>query len=166
MGLDPEDGAKVKFTFDHRFETDFSAAQLYKYATDQPEWKLFPCFHDEIAFASRRTVGIQMADLIAREAMKELDRLVTGSRREMRKSLRAMVDHPYRFQFTFYSKEYFEDFKAKFADVEAAAKLDFADYGQWLETNRVTDNWTSRIRYATQLEAKERLQKLEKEKAS
>ena len=159
---------KVKFTFDHRFETDYSAAQLYKYATDQPEWRLYPCFHDEIAFATRRTVGIQMADLVAREAMKELDRLISGSRRDMRKSLKAMIANPYRFSFRFFTKEYFEDFKAKFADVEAAAGLDFKDFAQWLQQNGVTDNWTSRIRYAIEVEARERMEKLkaESEKAS
>jgi hypothetical protein len=151
---------KVKFTFDQRFETDYSAAQLYHYLTNQPDWKLFPYYHDAIEFATRRSPGIQMADLIARETMKELDRRVSGSERQIRKSMGAMVAKPYRFEFTYFMREYFQDFRNKFTDVVVpSAKMDFSDFASWLRKTGVTDSWSARLKYVTYLESEERLRK-------
>ena len=153
----PQD--KVKFTFDQRIDTEYSAGQLYVYLTKQPDWKLFPYYYDEISFATRRTPCIQMADLVARETMKEFDRRLTGARRETRKSMAAMLAIPYRFEFTYFTREYFEDFRRKFTDLEAAGGVDRQKYAAWVEKNGLTDNWSVRLKYATFLETEERLQK-------
>jgi hypothetical protein len=158
----PQD--KIEFTFDHRFETDYSAGLLYKYTTNQPEWKLFPYYHDEISFATRQSPRIQMADLIARETMKELDRQVGPTPRPTRRSMASMIAKPYRFEFTYYVREYFEDFRNKFAEAQKAAHLDIEDLGNWLRQMGLPDNWGSRLRYLGYLEANERLNKHDKDK--
>ena len=144
----PQD--KVKFTFDQRIETNYSAGQLYQWTVNQPEWKLTSFYHDAVEFGTRRSPGIQMADLLARETMKELDNGIGPVKRDMRRSMRALVDKGQpRFSFKYFMREYFEDFKKKFPDVEAAAQLDMGNYGPWLSTMGLTDCWTSRIRYVT-----------------
>jgi hypothetical protein len=160
--LIPQD--KIEFTFDHRIETDYSARQLYRWMIDQPDWKLFPFYHDEVSFASRQSPGIQMADLIARETMKELDRRVGPVNRNMRKSMLALAEKRYRFSFKYFMREYFEDFKRKFPEVETAAQLNMGAYGPWLSKMGLTDCWPSRIRYSTYVEAQERLAKLDQER--
>ena len=107
-----------------------------------------------------------MADLVARETMKELDRLLTDSRPAMRRSMAEMVNRPYRFQFTYFVREYFEDFKNKFVHIQATAGMDQREYDAWLQKMGPSDSWSSRLQYVTYLEANERSQKLEKETTS
>ena len=50
--------------------------------------------HNEKAFATRKTVGIQVADLLAREAMKLMDNEYGPVQRPMRGSYRAIRKNP------------------------------------------------------------------------
>jgi len=50
--------------------------------------------HNEKAFATRKTVGIQVADLLARETMKLMDNEYGPVQRPMRGSYRAIRKHP------------------------------------------------------------------------
>lgn len=56
----------------------------------QPEWRFHPYMADEVSIASRKEVGIQAADLVAREAMKHLDNQIGPKQRLTRGSLRAL----------------------------------------------------------------------------
>ena len=46
--------------------------------------------HDEIGFATKKTIGIQAADLITREAMKVLDNRIGPVRRLSRTSAKVL----------------------------------------------------------------------------
>jgi hypothetical protein len=54
---------QVKFTFDRRLETQYNATELYDYLSKMPEWEDHEYLHEEIGFASRKSVGVQAADL-------------------------------------------------------------------------------------------------------
>ena len=72
---------KVKFTFDINSKTEGSCGVLYDCLRKSKKWKLTEYITDEISFADRRSyVGIQVADLIAREAMKHADSVLIGSK--------------------------------------------------------------------------------------
>lgn len=64
---------RIKFTFDRNTQIEYSAGALYDgiINRDYPHFK--ELLDDEIAFATRKEIGIQAADLIAREGMKLLD---------------------------------------------------------------------------------------------
>lgn len=103
---------KVEFTFDNRQETDYNAGVLYTYMAQMKEWDGSAYLNEKVSFASRKYIGIQVADLVAREAMKHLDNMIGPVKRDTRRSMRALMD-THRFEFTFHMKEYFDDFKNK-----------------------------------------------------
>jgi hypothetical protein len=74
----PQD--QVEFTFDARKESEYNTTQLYRLAREMDDWKFSDFLADTVSFATRSNVGIQVADLLARESMKALDRHVGQSR--------------------------------------------------------------------------------------
>ncbi|MGD0012398.1 MAG: hypothetical protein ABSE93_28140 [Terriglobia bacterium] len=84
---------EVKFTFDNNVEKQPNATQLYGYMANQPEWKFHRYMESEVGFAVRRDkIGIQAADLFARESMKQLDNYIGPVKRPIRKSMKALAD--------------------------------------------------------------------------
>jgi hypothetical protein len=64
---------QLEFTFDHRIESEVNAGSLYSSFLNQPEWKDSQLFAtQQISFDSRKNPRVQMADMVAREAMKDL----------------------------------------------------------------------------------------------
>jgi len=67
---------KVEYTFDNRPEVEYSAARAYGSFINEPGWTAAALLASKVSFECRTNPRIQMADLIAREAMKDLDRKV------------------------------------------------------------------------------------------
>src|ERR1700730_3851386 len=102
----------VKFTFDCRPERNYPAGQLYSALANDPSMGT-PHIFNEISFASsREQPRIQVADLLAREAMKELDNKIGPIQRPRRKSMQALLATR-RFGFDLMLREYFEDMRMK-----------------------------------------------------
>ena len=146
----------VKFTFDHKLETEHHAAAVYNYMVNLPEWGLHSVLHREIGFADRRSrVPIQAADLLARETMKHLDNQIGPERRRMRRSI-AALNETGRFRFTYHMREYFEDLKRKMVHLEGLTGVKESEYAAWLSRHRRLDNNTNRLQYLIEFEADER----------
>jgi hypothetical protein len=150
----------VEFTFDSRRQSDYTAGVLYDYMTNVPEWKESWLFADKINFwtsphKSKKPVGIQVADLYAREAMKHLDNMIGPVQRPERIPM-FLLRQEKRFGCNVYMREHFEDFRKKFEDVSCSAGLNRAHYAAWLEQHRLPDRMSSRYRYLIELEAEER----------
>ena len=64
---------EVKIVFDRNEELECSATEMYHYCLNLRKIVTRQNLFGEISFACRRTVGIQVADLFARETMKHLD---------------------------------------------------------------------------------------------
>lgn len=105
----------VKFTFDSRRESNYNAGVLYDYLVNLPEWKDAEDF-DEISFGSRKSIGIQAADLYTREVMKHLDNMIGPVRRPMRRSMEAL-QNVHRFGGDFFMREHFQDFRRQFNEL-------------------------------------------------
>ncbi|HVN97967.1 MAG TPA: hypothetical protein VMT62_16175 [Syntrophorhabdaceae bacterium] len=103
---------KVRFVFDRNPKTNASAEVLYSFLTETSGWE-GASYLDSITFASRSEVGIQAADILAREAMKHADNLFIGpKRRPVRKSMKpfsATLETTGRYKFRWFSREYFEN---------------------------------------------------------
>jgi hypothetical protein len=149
---------QIKFTFDRRLETQFNATELYNYMAALPEWEDSWYLHEEISFASRKSVGVQAADLFARELMKRLDNEIGSKKRAVRKSLLALTETE-RFGGVIYTGDYFKGLQ------EAIKKLDEGNasgafipghYTAWREKQGVADSWGARTRYLTQIDAMNR----------
>lgn len=148
---------RVKFTFDQRLEIQYNAAALYQYMAQLPEsdWECAPLLFEELSFASRKAIGIQAADLLARETMKHLDNMIGPVVRPMRRSM-ATLRASHRFGFDFYMREYFEDFSRKFQQMSAAQGLEADRIREWLTRHKLMDNHANRLRYLIELDASAR----------
>jgi hypothetical protein len=114
LSLPPE---KVDFTFDRNLEREYNATYLYDYMVKLPEWRFRPYINEKVSFTTRKEVGIQASDLVAREAMKHLDNQIGPKRRLPRASIRALGQTK-RFKFHFYIR------KSLLALAQAAKDLD------------------------------------------
>lgn len=133
----------VRFTFDERKESKYNSTELYRYARNAGDWQLSDFLSDEIAFAVRSTIGIQVADLIARESMKEADRLIAEGR-HVRESMK-VLNRSMRLRASVYGDGYLRGMR------EAVEKLDvgqMADYEAFLKAKRLdADNISNRIKW-------------------
>jgi len=140
---------QVRFIFDRRLETQYNSTFLYDYMAKLSEWGDHTFVDDKIHFASRDVVGIQAADLWAREVMKHLDNQIGPKKRDTRQSLKALRNSK-RFGANWYVGEYFEGL------AKAIAAMDGPDgygafkqgaYKQWLTQNKELDTYAARLRY-------------------
>jgi hypothetical protein len=136
----------VEFTFDQHPETNHNAGVLYTYMAQRKEWAASPYLHQKISFASRKYVGIQVADLLARETMKHLDNQVGPVKRPIRRSFDALL-RAKRFGFGFLTEKYFESFRRNIDRLSDRHGVDYGDYQRWLEENGLINNMSNVHRY-------------------
>jgi hypothetical protein len=144
----PSDTAQ--FHIDRRIETDYNARVLYGHMATM-RWDCAPYLAKELEIISRSEIGIQAADLYAREVMKHLDNEVGLVKRPMRRSLKALQDAK-RFGCNLHMREYFQDFKTKFDDIAKGAGISIEEYRQWLREHKQADSISSRHRFLIDLE--------------
>jgi hypothetical protein len=154
MAVPREEAAR--FIFDSRPESNHNAGVLYDYLVNIPEWKSDVLF-EEVVFSHRKPVGVQAADLYAREVMKHLDNDVGPVKRPERLSFTALRKSQ-RFGCDLIMREYFKDFRRRFDEVAEGAGMRREDYAAWVKRHNVVDNVSSRQRYLIDLEAKEKEQ--------
>lgn len=142
---------KVKFTFDRHFDHQYNATKMYEWFTKAKWVRSHPYLEGEVAFtASQGYAQIQVADLVAREAMKRLDRDIVGGS-FTRRSMEALLKTG-RFRFTYLRDADFADL-ARGADelsrsVKGATK---AEYQKWLANNGYPDTHELRMHYMMNL---------------
>jgi len=100
---------------------------------------------DKLSFACRRSTGIQIADLIARETMKHLDRELSGTALPSRISF-AELRNSRRFLFRSFGKLEFEAQKTTLGD-DFRHKATLTEYRKWLAENGLQDCQTNRIEH-------------------
>lgn len=135
----------VSMTFDIRHDSEYSAALLYDRARTERDWSHREFVAPRVSFASRDDIGVQIADLFAREAMKHLDNTIGPQRRAIRRSLIALLKSR-RFRLSYYLKPYLETLKREVRETPLSAQM-WRDYGAWLERRGVLDSQASRVSY-------------------
>jgi hypothetical protein len=125
---------RLEYTFDSRLESDGTASILYTMLSNEPEWAGTGIFDTGIKFEGGDEPRLEMADLLARESMKELDRKITNSTRPMRRSRQAL-EHSGKFKFLERRRDYWERLRAVVQKDGAAV---IADFARWLiDTGRI-----------------------------
>ena len=142
----------AEFTFDMRLESEHNAGFIYgSLRENEPDWTPYLASKISFGFAKNNT-RIQIADLLAREAMKALDNVVGPIKRPIRKSWQALRDTD-RFVVDAFSIDWFQDMKRKMPEMEKMLDMDRNSYLEWLrERNRqhnisnmfVFVDWTAR----------------------
>jgi hypothetical protein len=140
----------VEITFDNNAEIEHNATALYNFMLRSRDTQCRHLLADKISFACRRSVGIQVADLYARETMKHLKGQLE-SNVPRRGSFAALAD-THRFRFKRTDRTDFERSKKKLADFNLEEPADLKAYRQWLRRKRLIDCQSNRIAYLEQFQ--------------
>ena len=143
LSIPPQKLADI--TFDNNEPIEHNATVLYNFMRHSPKVNARSYLADKLSFACRRTTGIQIADLIARETMKHLDARLSNSMRPTRLSFAALHDTK-RFAFIQLGKTDFEKRKQRLASMSVPGAT-LTDYRIWLNKNRLQDCMTNRIEH-------------------
>jgi len=143
---------EAQFYFDQRVESNYNAAVLYAHLATLSDWDCAPFLRKTLTIASRTDVGIQAADLYAREVMKHLDNTVGPVMRPTRRSMETLIATK-RFGCDLHLRDFFEDFRKKFDSIAESAGMSEDLYREWLTKTSKADSISSRHRYLIDLEA-------------
>ncbi len=146
---------KVKFVFDINHKVKYTAAYLYNnFLIDCKDWEYCSCLEDEIGFATRRTVGIQVADLFTKETMKHFDNQFGPVKRPIRKSLIELLKTN-RFFCDYYTKEWFEGFSTNLESIQRFYGMEQEKYEKWLLNHKRQDTGENRVNFLIDLDSEE-----------
>ena len=107
---------------------------------------------DTISFGTIKNPRIQMADLVARECMKDLYAQIGPTKRERRKSMEALYS---RGHFNFGVLD--SNWMSACAHAYSRRGPEFVlGYKDWLSRKRRQDNWAARFEFIANLEAEGR----------
>jgi hypothetical protein len=121
----------TEMTFDMRLESEHNAGFLYgSLRENEPDWAPYLASKVSFEFAKHNS-RIQIADLVAREAMKGLDNEIGPVKRKSRKSWEALLATD-RFHVDAFSTAWFEDLKSKLPEAEKNMNMNRDMYIEWL----------------------------------
>lgn len=143
---------KVEFIFDRNLQTQGAAVLMYDYITQLEEYKYRTNYLDTVTFAKRdERIGIQVVDVVAREAMKNFDNYLMGSKKIARQPVKILSSSG-RFLFDIFGRDYWESLKKQIDSLEEKSGVNGEDYHSWLTRNKIQgDNASTRLRYLLQL---------------
>ena len=139
---------KIGLTFDRNFDRDPSIADWYAYLGELTEWEFHSHLGDRVTFANyREEPGVQVADLLAREAMKHMENTMLGNRERWSRVSFMRLQRSPRMHFRFVDLEEMASIAHQFGS--SSLGPEFADeYKNWrLEHGIEADTIIHRIRF-------------------
>lgn len=97
---------------------------------------------DKVSFVSKEEIGVQAADLVAREAMKKLDNIKGPVGRPTRLATQ-VLEKSGRIKFKEYDRPWFE----RVIKESKGHHYLKSDYNKWLEGNGLQNNFANVIKY-------------------
>lgn len=143
----------IEFTFDNREHSNFNARKLYQSMVAKSDWPAAVLMIESPRFDSRQNPRMQMADLVAREAMKDLNCQLGPAERERRKSMVSLFTRGH-FNFGVIDREYCESWRSAVEKTERMSNIG-ERLSRWLMERRLDDNWSNRIAFMEWLESNE-----------
>lgn len=145
-------GEMAELTFDSRIGTEFNATEIYSYLQQSGlYWR--ERLAEKLSFVSSRgNPRIQIADLFAHEAMKELDNELSPIDRT-RKSWECLKSTG-RFKIEKFGEKYFSDPRMRPEVLLPALGFKDGDYHDWLQRKRLAKGYTSFLRFLFEQRAK------------
>ena len=139
----PPETVKVTFHNDPRKELD--SARIFDFIGNQPG-SLATCLQDGIEFRNHRTApALQIADLLAREGMKELEDRVEPKLKRPRQSLVELLRSK-RFTTVLYDRPKLEEYRLMADKLHSDPEKGRA-FMHWLGSNGIMDSIHARIRF-------------------
>lgn len=137
---------RVQVTFD-RNDIEYNAGLLYDFIRRSKDQEMVALLSDTVAFSTKETVGIQIADLCVREAMKRLDGQLTNKSCSARASFWELSKSPCKLFFHPFGKSYFEEKKKLIHNSAFRDKVSLVQYDQWVQANGLHDCLSNRLRF-------------------
>ena len=144
----------AEFHFDQRVQSEYNAGVLYGHIATLPDWGCARFLRTALKTSTRDEIGIQAADLYAREVMKHLDNTVGPVNRPMRRSMETLRATS-RFGCDLHMREFFQDFRRKFDEIAVKVGMSVDHYREWLRKTGQADSISSRHRYLIDLDGAE-----------
>lgn len=147
---------ELKISLDNRLDVRFNAATLYSLMVNDPSQPHREIMSDELSFlCSSKNPRIQIGDLYARECMKHLDNLLGPVKRPERKSMTALLETK-RFGADLYMREYFEDKKKHWHELEQKSGMTQQMYMEWLAEHCLVDNVSNMFKFLDYLHIRDK----------
>jgi len=146
--------SRLEYTFDNRPNVQFSAARLYDAILSEPGFDPSSLMASKISFECRTNPRIQMADMIAREGMKDLDRIVGPTKFPERQSKVELAKNGH-FRFFILGRQDFEQERINAAEWEKDGFTEAA-YHDWLRRKNAQDTWDNKVRFQSYFDARRR----------
>jgi hypothetical protein len=146
----PQD--QLEFTFDQHPDTDYNAGLLYQYVNSQG---VYPLVSEKISFATRKEIGIQAADLWAREAMKRFDGQLFSANVQPRPQWITLRESK-RFDAELLDCSHFENLKLRMSKMQQELGMKPEEYRAWLKQTGRQDSQSNRFIYMMKIDAEER----------
>lgn len=141
--------SNVEFIFDSHRDYEHTAGLIYQYLRIHKDWNPYESIADKVSFASRENVGVQVADLWAREVMKYLEWELYRYSAFPRRSWSSLYE-THRFGADFLMEGFYRGLRAKMPELEKEAGINRDPYRQWLGKRQ--DNQSNRIEYLMRTE--------------
>jgi uncharacterized Fe-S cluster protein YjdI len=134
---------RVEFKFDRNPEIHYNASQLYDRIIKLCPSDASQYMQDTISFVTRENVGIQAADLVAREAMKLLDNRIGPIVRHARGAARALAASG-RIEFRPpYTRNWCEEAVRR----STRSAYPKAEFFKWIEERGIPNTLSNRLKY-------------------
>lgn len=140
-------GDVAEMMFDMRLESEHNAGFLYgSLRENEPEWAAHLASKISFEFA-KQSPRIQVADLLAREAMKALDNEIGPVKRPTRKSWQALLDTK-RFVTYGFGTEWFKEMKRQMPQLEQQLGMNRDMYIEWLRQRKRQHNVSNMFQFS------------------
>jgi hypothetical protein len=137
---------QIRFIFDRHPHSQHNMGRLYKLMLADDDWVNRPDLAEELTFSPRSEIGIQAADLWARELMKRLDGELFSSRYVSRIQWQVLTDTK-RFGGHLQMAGYFEGMSKNMEAIQEREGVRSSEYVAWLNRKGLDHNQTNCIRY-------------------
>ena len=134
--------SEIEVVFDQNHGQQHNAGLIYQYLKLHNDWEAGTLLQEKVSFASRQEIGIQAADLWAREVMKLLEcDLENRPRRKSAVALQATQ----LFGADLLCEGFYEGMRANYQKMQQQTGVSQDGYLKWLQTR--ADNQSNRILY-------------------
>jgi hypothetical protein len=140
----------IEFVLDERVIAEDSVREIFATYKHQPEW-LGDTTLRRVSFTTSSDARIQVADLLAREARKDMERSLGHEKRAQRLAFRAL-DESGKFIFVRRGRDFCEALKSAMPALASQTGFDEKSYRAWLGRHRLSDNIQSRVLFLRHLD--------------
>jgi hypothetical protein len=133
---------QVEIIFDQHPSNEYNAGLIYQYLKMHQDWDPRALLAEKVSFASRKEIGIQAADLWAREVMKALEGHL--EKRVRRKSMLAL-EATHLFGADLLLEGFYRGMRENYPKLQKELDVFPEGYVQWLGNRQ--DNESNRIVY-------------------